>query len=49
VDFAGILEYLDKNWDRIVANKFIDIVEKNLDQISSNPKQFPLIYKKARI
>jgi plasmid stabilization system protein ParE len=48
-DFAMILEYLDKNWDSSVAIQFIDLTEKNLEQISFNPKQFPLIFKKERI
>jgi plasmid stabilization system protein ParE len=48
-DFARILEYLDENWDERVTNHFIDLAERRLKQISSNPRQFPLIYKKARI
>lgn len=48
-DFSRILEYLDKNWDRKVANHFIDLTENILKQISNNPSQFPVIYKKVRI
>lgn len=48
-DFARILEYLDKNWDSNVATQFIDLTEKNLEQISYSPKQYPLIFKKERI
>ena len=45
-DLEIILEYLSTEWDESVAQKFIDIVDVLLDQISINPKQFPLIHKK---
>jgi plasmid stabilization system protein ParE len=48
-DFARILEYLNENWDEKVANQFIDLTENILEQISINPRQFPLIYKKGKI
>jgi len=48
-DFAAILEYLDKNWDSKVASNFIDLTENVIDQISINPKQYPIIFKKKRI
>jgi plasmid stabilization system protein ParE len=48
-DFARILEYLNKNWDSTVVTQFIDLTEKNLEQISCNPKQFLLIYNKEKI
>ena len=48
-DFAGVIEYLNENWDEKVANQFIDLTENLLIQISINPKQFPLIYKKKKI
>ena len=48
-DFAKILEYLNDNWDEKVANQFIDLTENTLAQISINPKQFPVIYKKEKI
>lgn len=48
-DFAMILEYLNKNWDEKVTNQFIDLIEIILDQISINPRQFPVIFKKERI
>ena len=43
-DFAMILEYLNDNWDEKVTNQFIVLTENNLDQISINPRQFPIIY-----
>ena len=48
-DFAAILEYLDKNWDSKVATSFIDLTENAIDQISVNPKQYPVIFKKKQI
>jgi plasmid stabilization system protein ParE len=48
-DFAGILDYLDKNWDSKVALNFIDLTENVIGQISINPKQYPVIFKKKRI
>ena len=48
-DFANILDYLDKNWDRKVASNFIDLTENTLNQISINPKQFPICYNKKKV
>ncbi len=48
-DFANILKYLQENWEERVANQFIDLTEDILEQISINPRQFPLIYKKEKI
>ena len=48
-DLAMILEYLNENWDEKVTNQFIDLTENNLEQISINPRQFPIIYKKEKI
>ena len=48
-DFADILEYLDKEWGWKIANQFIDLLEQVLEQISINPKQFPVIFRKKKI
>jgi plasmid stabilization system protein ParE len=48
-DFSGILNYLNKNLGETVAAQFIDLTENFLTQISINPKQFPVIYKKKKI
>jgi len=48
-DFSKILEYLNENWDEKVTNQFIDLIENILEQISINPRQFPIIYKKEKI
>lgn len=48
-DFANILEYLNKNWEEKVTNNFIDLTEEVIIQISVNPRQFPVIYKKEKI
>jgi plasmid stabilization system protein ParE len=48
-DFNNILDYLRENWGSKVVAKFIDIVEDLTEQISLNPKQFPVIYKKLKV
>jgi plasmid stabilization system protein ParE len=48
-DFATILDYLDKNWGSKVALNFIELTENILNQISINPRQFPICYKRKRI
>jgi plasmid stabilization system protein ParE len=48
-DIANILEYLNKNWDEKVTNDFIDLTEELIGQISNNPRQFPVVYKKEKI
>jgi|SRR5450759_287120 len=48
-DFANLLDYLDKNWERKVASNFIDLTENILNQISLNPKQFPICYKRKKV
>ena len=48
-DFAAILEYLNDNWDEKVTNQFISLTENILEQISINPRQFPVIYKRKKI
>ena len=48
-DFALILDYLDKNWGSKVALNFIELTENSLNQISINPRQFPVFYKKKKI
>ena len=48
-DFSNILDYLDKNWDKKVASNFIDLAENTINQISINPKQFPIIFNKKKI
>jgi len=47
-DFSDILDYLDKKWDKKVASNFIDLAENTINQISNNPKQFPVIFNKKR-
>jgi plasmid stabilization system protein ParE len=48
-DFANILDYLDKNWGRKVAVDFIDLTENIINQISINPRQFPVCYKRKKV
>jgi len=48
-DFPNILDYLNKNWGEKVAFQFIELTESFLTQISINPRQFPVIYKKKKV
>jgi plasmid stabilization system protein ParE len=48
-DFSNILDYLDKNWEKKVADNFIDLIENTVNQISVNPRQFPIIFSKKKI
>ena len=48
-DFENILSYLEKNWGTKVASNFIDLVENFINQISLNPKQFPVCYKRKKV
>lgn len=48
-DFENILEYLAENWDNSVTNQLIDLTEEVMGQISNNPRQYPLIFKKEKI
>jgi len=48
-DFENILEYIKSSWNDQVALSFLDEIENLLKQISTNPKQFPLINKKMKI
>jgi plasmid stabilization system protein ParE len=48
-DFENILDYLDKNWGIKVASNFIDLVENLINQISINPRQFPICYKRKKV
>jgi len=47
-DFVTILDYLQNNWDNKVVQGFIEITDRSIEQISNNPKQFPLITKNVR-
>jgi len=48
-DFENILDYLKSNWDKKVVEKFIDITDQLIYQISIKPKQYPIINKSKRI
>lgn len=43
-DLSAILEYLYQNWDSNVSANFIDLTENVIDQISNNPRQYPIIF-----
>jgi plasmid stabilization system protein ParE len=48
-DFANILAYVSEKWDEKVTNQFIDLTEEIIEQISINPRQFPVVYKNGKI
>ena len=48
-DFDNILDYLDKNWGQKVAANFINLTENIVNQISINPRQFPICYKRKKV
>ncbi len=48
-DLENIMDYLQKTWNGQVAIKFLDNIESLIDQISINPKQFPIINKKRKV
>ena len=48
-DFENIIDYLKRDWDNKVVEKFIDITDQLIYQISINPKQYPIINKSKRI
>jgi plasmid stabilization system protein ParE len=48
-DFANILDYLDQNWWHKAAADFIDLTENIVNQISLNPRQFPICYKRKKV
>ncbi len=49
IDFVAILEYLEMEWGEKVTEKFIEITDNAIEQITINPKQFPIIHKKKII
>jgi len=48
-DLFQIVDYLQKNWEVKVAIKFVDIIDEIINQISLNPRQFPVIQKSKKI
>jgi plasmid stabilization system protein ParE len=48
-DLSNILDYLDKNRERKVAINFLDLTDNFVNQISLNPKQFPMIHTRKGI
>ena len=42
-DLYNTLDYLQNKWNEQVILAFLDEIEKLLQQVSVNPKQFPLV------
>lgn len=41
-DFSTIIDYLIEHWDKVVAAKFIDVIETFIHQISIYPNNIRL-------
>jgi plasmid stabilization system protein ParE len=48
-DLINVTNYLISKWSKGIANNFIDLIEEFINQISKNPKYYPMINKKKRI
>ena len=48
-DFEKVLDYLYSTWNVQVVLSFMSDIEKILNQISKQPKQFPLVNKKLKV
>jgi plasmid stabilization system protein ParE len=48
-DLTEILLYLQNNWGERVTGRFINLTDYSIQQISKNPRQFPLIHNKKKI
>jgi plasmid stabilization system protein ParE len=48
-DLSQIVDYLRKIWEIKVSIKLIDIKDEIVNQISLNPRQFPVIQKRKKI
>lgn len=48
-DLVDILEYLNFKWNAITVRYFLDILDRNISYISSNPEQFPFYNRNENI
>jgi plasmid stabilization system protein ParE len=48
-DLIKLIEYLLLNWNKKVANNYLDLLENITHQISKNPKIYPIINKEIKI
>jgi plasmid stabilization system protein ParE len=48
-NFLHILEYLQNNWDVKVSLSLIEITDKLIKLILTNPRQFPVIHNDKKI
>ncbi len=48
-DFEKVLDYLHESWNERVALSFMVDIENILNQISAQPKQFPIVNKKMKV
>jgi plasmid stabilization system protein ParE len=48
-DLIHVIDYLLIRWSKKIADDFIDLLEEFTNQISRNPKCYPIINKKKRV
>ena len=48
-DLIKILEYINLNWNTKVTHSFLDILDKNISQVSFTPDLFPVFNKSLNI
>jgi plasmid stabilization system protein ParE len=48
-DFSKILAYLNEKWNFKIANEFSQTTFSLIQNISTNPKVFPIIHKEKKI
>jgi plasmid stabilization system protein ParE len=48
-DLNNLLKYLVMNWDEKVTLHYLDILEELLNQLSNQPKMFPIINRKLKV
>lgn len=48
-DFRFSLFYLESNWNNAVVNQYLNKIDHLVNQITTNPEQFPLVNNKKKI
>ncbi|MFN8698407.1 MAG: type II toxin-antitoxin system RelE/ParE family toxin [Flavobacteriales bacterium] len=48
-DLEQILDYLRAHWDDHVADNFMEVTFEMVEYIGSNPKLFPVIFRKLKV
>ncbi len=48
-DINGIIDYLQRNWDDKVLERFVKLTDDMISQIANQPKNYPLINKRLKV